>query len=61
MKYEDLSRMYWDINNAICVFNELELRNVDEDAIDRLEWCLSTIHEELREFECLTIFPENPY
>ena len=49
MKYEDLTQMYWIINKTMSwiepdtlVYTELE---------DGLNWCLSTIDEELRNIE----------
>lgn len=61
MKYEDLSRMYWDIHQLwtdIC-----DIHHEDSFPIDRNEnninWVLSTIHEELRDLE--SIDRENLY
>lgn len=50
MKYEDLNQMYWDINNAITDLSLCDLPN-DGETIERLNWCLATINEELRELE----------
>lgn len=54
MKYEDLTRMYWDINHTIIIVNATctgEITDELLDALHNLNWCLSTINEELRQLE----------
>ena len=46
MKYEDLRRMYWDLNE-LC----LHMPWLKEQDRDNLEWILATLHEEMRECE----------
>lgn len=52
MKYEDLTRMYWILNRSSIFINGDDY-NIDgvQDLIDELEWCMATIHEELRNLE----------
>lgn len=50
MKYEDLTRIYWDINKAIAALSDESLY-MYYDEIDRLNWCIETIDEELRSLE----------
>ena len=51
MKYEDLTRMYWDINRAVIDLNILcDLPETDH-TVERLNWCLACIDEELRQLE----------
>ena len=51
MKYEDLTRMYWDINRAVIDLNELCGLPDTDNTVERLNWCLATIDEELRNIE----------
>ena len=54
MKYEDLSRMYWDLHkiqgciNLRVIFNDIP---DIEDVNERLNWCIETINQELRNIE----------
>ena len=52
MKYEDLSRMYWDINrlwNDLC--NDSDVEYLTNEQCFNIEWILATLHEEMRECE----------
>ena len=51
MKYEDLHKIYWDINSLLFVLNKDEQPMNVCDAMNNLNWALATIHEELRDLE----------
>lgn len=61
MKYEDLTRMYWDLNNFLNKLSDnpniIEFEDDYEDCCRRIEWMLGTINDELRELE--SNVPEN--
>ena len=58
MKYEDLTRMYWDLNfmhTKLCENpNIIEFEDDFEECIKRIEWGISNIDEELRNIESYT-------
>ena len=43
--------MYWDINNAITILYDNDDTDIVDEAIERLQWCLATLNEELLELE----------
>ena len=53
MKYEDLTRMYWDLHKVQTFMNDIIFDDLHDivNLNDRLNWCIETINEELRQLE----------
>ena len=56
MKYEDLTRMYWDLHKVQTCINDIIFDDVHDivNLNERLNWCIETINEELRNIEIYT-------